>query len=86
MNRQEIFDKIAQEMDRQDEKWGPDRNQHPAVWLTVLSEEVGEVAKEICDSEFDIKKLTPNYEKELIQVAAVAISAVQGIRHYKKKS
>lgn len=33
---------VIAEMNRQDEKWGADRDLHPFVWQTILSEEVGE--------------------------------------------
>lgn len=32
--------------------FGKNRKYHPCVWLTILSEEIGEIAKEICDSGF----------------------------------
>ncbi|MEF5507155.1 hypothetical protein U9858_12835 [Escherichia coli] len=35
------IESVIAEMNRQDEKWGADRNQHPFVWQTILSEEVG---------------------------------------------
>lgn len=36
---------IARERDRQDAKWGP-QNHSPLEWMAILSEEVGEAAKE----------------------------------------
>ncbi len=60
---------VENEMQRQDDKWGP--QDHPdIVWLAVLTEEVGEVAKEILERRsgggFDLRK-------ELVQVAAVSV-------------
>lgn len=55
---------------RQDEKWG-EQNHDPALFLTILTEEVGEVARAILDKD------TPGYREELIQVAAVAVSIVE---------
>lgn len=43
---------VIAEMNRQDEKWGADRNQHPFVWQTILSEEVGEFSQAILHDEF----------------------------------
>lgn len=49
----------------------------PADWLAVLMAEVGEVAHEV-DTMRETGELMPdNYQTELIQVAAVAIRAVQ---------
>lgn len=39
---------VIAEMNRQDEKWGADRNQHPFIWQTILSEEVGEFSQQFC--------------------------------------
>ena len=49
----------------------------PVDWLPVLMSEVGEVADEIADMRATGEPLKPNYRTELIQVAAVAIRAVQ---------
>lgn len=62
------------ECERQDDLWG--RQDHtPAQWLAILTEEVGEVAKEIADGlGHPFKGL--QYRAELVQVAAVALQAV----------
>lgn len=73
----EILKQIKEERQRQDNKWGTERDQHPAVWMTILSEEAGEVAQEICFSNFEIDNLSSNYRTELIQVAAVAVAAIE---------
>lgn len=57
---------IQAERERQEEKFPQDRDLNPMVWLTVLMEEVGEVAKEVLERNPDLM------EEELIQVAAVA--------------
>lgn len=53
MSTEDRFQKIVQdiisEIERQDNKWGMDRDNHPLVWLSILQEEVGELAKEIND-------------------------------------
>ncbi len=58
---------VVQERKRQDEKWGANRNLDNTVWLTILSEEVGESAEAIL-------KRMPSLQKEIIQVAAVALA------------
>jgi len=64
-----MLDEVRKERTRQREKFG---TQHltPTQFLAVLVEEVGEVARAICDGD------GYNYQDELIQVAAVAIAAV----------
>ena len=67
-----LLAKITAERERQDAKWGIQR--HPVhVWNTILGEEVGEVANAILED--DIEGL----KKELIQVAAVALSFAEAL-------
>ena len=65
---------ILDERDRQDEKWGPRDHQLP-VWVTILMEEVGELAAAVLCHRFgndDHPEL--DWRKEAMQVAAVALS------------
>ncbi|MDV3675108.1 hypothetical protein OZ664_20005 [Elizabethkingia sp. HX WHF] len=85
-----IFNEIRSERQRQDEKWGQ-QDHKPIEWVAILTEEVGEVAKEAVDFHFDnnlqglnaLSKFEEqrqrllNYRKELIQVAAVSVSMIQ---------
>jgi hypothetical protein len=68
---------IIVERRRQDDKWG--KQQHPLpVWLTILTEEVGELAAAIMGHQFgndDHPEL--DWRKEAIQVAAVALAMVE---------
>lgn len=64
-----VLDVLA-ERQRQQAKWGTQYHD-PAGWLPILVEEVGEVGKAI------FEKSTEEYRKELIQVAAVAVAAVE---------
>jgi NTP pyrophosphatase (non-canonical NTP hydrolase) len=80
-----ILNNIIEERKRQDEKWGI-RDQHPCVWLTILSEEIGEIAKEICDSGFKTDNLGDNYRNELIQSAAVLVAMIQNFDNEKEKN
>lgn len=67
-----ILQDILNERDRQDDKYGaPPRNLKPTFYLPVLMEELGEVARAILEG----KSL--DYRRELIQLAAVAIAAVE---------
>jgi NTP pyrophosphatase (non-canonical NTP hydrolase) len=61
--------KLNQEHQRQIDKFGLQTNCPRAAWMVILMEEVGEVAKAIQDG--------VGYEEELIQVAAVAMSALE---------
>ena len=68
-----ILTSIVRERERQDELWGKpnDRGYTHERWLTVLVEEVGEVAKSIQDGSVE------NLQQELTQVAAVAIAFLE---------
>lgn len=81
MNTEDRFQKIAQdviaEIKRQDNKWGMDRDNHPLVWLSILQEEFGELAKEINDADFRVYNLSENYRAELIQIVAVGMQAIK---------
>ncbi|MBD2782283.1 MazG-like family protein [Xenorhabdus szentirmaii] len=70
-----ITDVIA-EMNRQDEKWGPDRNHHPFIWNAILSEEVGEFAQAILHDEFGGEH-KGTARAELVQIAAVALQIIE---------
>lgn len=70
-----IIKDICAERTRQDEKWGQQDHDEDR-WLTILVEEVGEVAKAIQDDD------PINYLEELTQVAAVAVAALEA--YYRK--
>jgi len=64
-----IFEElINDERVRQDEKWG-EQNHHPAIWLAILTEELGELSTEILNRSL-YSRMT-EMQTELIQVAAV---------------
>lgn len=51
-------------------------------WLSVLVEEIGEVAKEVCDfrhDKFDESEYMKRLREELIQVAAMAVAWIDAI-------
>jgi hypothetical protein len=67
--RNEIFELINLERDKQDAKWGAlPRHLSDVVWLTILMEEVGECAQAILKRDWD------NLKAEIIQVATVAVA------------
>ena len=70
---------VADERRRQDEKWG-EPNHDPAVWLAILTEEVGELAEAIlfAHSGGDERNRTHSADMrtEAIQIAAVAVQFV----------
>ena len=69
-----VLQAIQDERDRQDAKWGSQRHLPPETWLTILVEEVGEVAESILEHDPN------NYVLELVQVAAVAVAALESHR------
>jgi hypothetical protein len=56
---------------RQDRKWGSQRRLTKEKWLTILVEEVGEVANAILDGTGD------ELREEIVQVAAVAVLGLE---------
>ncbi len=70
---EDILQEIRDERQRQDDKWGSQRHLPPYTWMTILMEEVGEVAQAALEQD-------PNYATELVQVAAVAVAALESYR------
>ena len=68
----DVFAKVRSERIRQDRKWG-EQNHTPMKWLAILGEEIGEANKAILENSL------MRYNDELIQVAAVAVSAVESL-------
>lgn len=78
-----IIGQVVLEMARQNKLWGV-QTHPPKDWLGYLVEEMGEVAQAINDhARKDVAY--ENYEEELVQVAAVACSALRALyltHHY----
>lgn len=55
---------------RQDQKWG-EQNHHPYKWLAILGEEFGESSKAV------LEDAPEEYREEMVQVAAVALAAIE---------
>ncbi|HUH35119.1 MAG TPA: hypothetical protein VL022_04735 [Moheibacter sp.] len=74
---------VVAERQRQQELWG-DQTHSMSQWLAILVEEVGEVAKEVNEFNFEddrIKQIERlrNYRMELVQVAAVAMQMIEKV-------
>lgn len=61
------------EMDAQDNKWGENRVMSGHLWNTILTEEVGEVAKAVLECDKN------NLRDELVQAAAVALNMIKAL-------
>jgi hypothetical protein len=80
-----VIERVADERKRQDKKWGV-QNHDPDRWIVILTEEVGESAKESYElnslegrREMSRSARLHRLETELIQTAAVAVAAVESI-------
>lgn len=69
---------IELERARQDNLWG-EQNHSPLVWLSILTEEFGEVGKALNEWINGDPESAKRYRNELIQVAAVAAAAVESL-------
>jgi len=78
-NQDNIIKKLITERKRQNQKWGFPQKLSLVEWQSILSEEVGEVAKEINDISFSRVDRVDELKEELIQVAAVAVSMIEHI-------
>ncbi|KKL71565.1 hypothetical protein LCGC14_2093610 [marine sediment metagenome] len=75
MNLQEqVIWSIKEERARQDKKWGSQCHLSPYTWMTTLMEEVCKAAR------LSLEGDSVGYSDELVQVAAVAIAALES--HY----
>ena len=72
-----VFEMILAERVVQRAKWPHGDRHADATWLTILTEEVGEVAKAILESGAD------DVRDELVQVAAVAVAWLEGLEKRK---
>lgn len=68
---------VRDERERQDAKWG-EQNHTPVEWLSVLVEEVGEAAQRANEIHWhDNPDSRREYHDEMVQVAAVAVAALE---------
>ena len=75
MSIETIMAEIETERTRQDSKWG-EQNHDPFLYLTILGEEYGEACEAALDARFGHREQNP-LRQELVQVAAVAIAAIE---------
>lgn len=63
---------VMREREAQDKKWGV-QNHAPQKWLAILMEELGEAAEQT------LQGTRMGYRREMVQVAAVAVAAIEGL-------
>ena len=68
MTRAKILEAVLSERERQDERWGDQTDNTDLEWMSILTEEIGEVAKDVND-----QRIAGMFE-ELIQCAAVCFA------------
>lgn len=73
--RDKALDSILAERSWQDAKWG-EQNHDPFTWVTILTEEVGELAQAALHVRFG-GPAASFLRKEAVQVAAVALAIVE---------
>ncbi len=76
---EQVLRDVGLERQRQDKKWGFPQHNTPFEWVSILTEEVGELAMAMNDAYLGkqpSKDLT-SVLYEAIQVAAVAVSIVE---------
>ena len=72
----EALKDVLAEMQRQDAKWGADRNLDPFIWGAILGEEVGEFHQAVLHDRFGGKAAGTSRE-EAVQIAAVALQIIE---------
>lgn len=73
-----IMDDVKAEVERQVGLWGVQRHSTDR-WFTILLEEVGEAARAANEMGKDPDRYAAEYYDEMVQVAAVAVSAIRAI-------
>jgi hypothetical protein len=70
MHREDWINMLNGERALQEKKWG-EQNHHPFKWLAILHEETGEAAKAALEKDWT------GYVREMVQVMAVALAALE---------
>jgi hypothetical protein len=84
--RSSILNEVHLEMEHQRKMWGI-QDYAPPEWLMILGEEVGEASKGALEAHFPAYLKYgdfSDYRRELIQVAAVALQAVESYDRQKE--
>jgi NTP pyrophosphatase (non-canonical NTP hydrolase) len=68
MTRANVLQAVLAERERQDKKWGDQTHNSDDRWTVILTEEVGEVAREVYE------KRSAGMFEEVIQCAAVCMA------------
>ena len=71
MSKTTILIEVSIERQRQDSKWGDQREHGLDHWNTILTKETGEFAKAILENDY------AEVRRELVQVAAVAVCILE---------
>jgi NTP pyrophosphatase (non-canonical NTP hydrolase) len=77
IKREQAIQRVLKERNRQDVKWGYPQNNTPFEWLSILTEEVGELAEALNNALFGGDGDLEHAMVEAVQVAAVAVSIVE---------
>lgn len=83
MSESKALSNVLYERKCQDAEWG-EQNHKPAEWLMILGEEVGEANRAALEAQFGGKDII-RYRDEMVQVAAVALAAVESFDRGKWK-
>lgn len=91
---QSVLEEVLIERIKQHSKWN-EQNHQPIEWIAILTEEVGEAAKEAVDYHFknpkgelnecnanfsNLQKVRlANYRTELVQIAAVTVQMIESL-------
>lgn len=87
---QDVLQEVRRERERQTMKWGvQDLTLH--AWMSVLTEEVGEAAQEANKTHWSDggeawRRHAALYREELVQVAAVAVAAIENLERGAEKA
>lgn len=74
--QEEAIELVLRERNRQDTKFGANRNIPMPLYLAILTEEVGELAQAVVDTEFGGDTASGLFE-EAVHTAAVSLAIVE---------
>lgn len=73
-----VLGEVVGERGYQDAKWG-ESNHAPATWLALLSKQMGQAGEAALLAEVGVSEGVHLLRRELIQIAAVAVAAVEAL-------
>lgn len=79
--RGDIFQEVNDERNRQEDKWG-EQDHDPFIYLTILMEEVGELAQAALHQRFG-GPAAVKFREEAIHTAAVAVALLEAFDRHK---